>query len=133
MILDGNIPPNLETGATTCISVSGGMCSIQLVDMTLAEIGKGRCFMSAEAGGYIRLMQDCSLNGWQNLCSLRVVDGSKFIRANAAGQPLANFVGSVTGKRYIGTFNSILNVGGGGPDFIPGTIAGTTSTNAQYA
>ena len=43
------------------------------------------------------------------------------------------FTGTVTGKRYIGTFNSVINVRGGGASFFPGDSAGTIATGAQYA
>ena len=40
---------------------------------------------------------------------------------------------SVTGSRYQVQQNGILNTGGGGVDFLPGTTAGTTATGGQYA
>lgn len=40
--------------------------------------------------------------------------------------------GNVTGKRYDASSNSIINARGNGPNHFPGTIAGTTSTGAQY-
>lgn len=54
------------------------------------------------------------------------------------GKPTAHTVepscsGEVTGKRYIATTNSIINTGGKGAEFFPGSEAGTTSTGAQYA
>ena len=38
----------------------------------------------------------------------------------------------VTGNRYYLTLNAVARVGNGGPEFFPGTVAGTTSTGGQY-
>lgn len=43
-----------------------------------------------------------------------------------------SFVGSFTGQRYSSILNSVVNTGGGGSGFFPGTIAGTTGTGGQY-
>jgi hypothetical protein len=40
--------------------------------------------------------------------------------------------GSVTGRRYQGAQNAIINTNGGGANYFPGTIAGSLSTGAQY-
>lgn len=40
--------------------------------------------------------------------------------------------GTVTGKRYIAETNSVLSTGGGGANYIPGDVAGTTATGGQY-
>lgn len=134
VVLDGDTVPESPARATTCLSVSGGTCTIGLLDMTLTERGKGRIFISVEAGGKVRMTQDCSMNGWQNNATISVIDGSMFIRGNLAGAPLAVLTGTVSGNRYNATYNSIINVGKGGPDFIPGTSIGSNSisTGAQY-
>lgn len=41
--------------------------------------------------------------------------------------------GNVTGSRYFADLNGIINTLGGGANFFPGTIAGTTQTGGQYA
>lgn len=38
----------------------------------------------------------------------------------------------VTGNRYALSLNAVARVGNGGPEFFPGTVAGTTSTGGQY-
>lgn len=43
------------------------------------------------------------------------------------------FVGSATGKRYDAYLNGVVNTGGGGANYFPGNVAGTTSTGGQYA
>jgi hypothetical protein len=40
--------------------------------------------------------------------------------------------GNVTGQRYSVASNAIITTAGGGLNFIPGTIAGTTSSGGQY-
>jgi hypothetical protein len=42
------------------------------------------------------------------------------------------FTGSATGTRYAITTNSVINTGGGGANFFPGNVAGTTATGGQY-
>jgi hypothetical protein len=49
---------------------------------------------------------------------------------------ITNFGGSassVTGTRYKGSMNAIINTFGGGSTFLPGNASGTLSTGAQYA
>jgi hypothetical protein len=40
--------------------------------------------------------------------------------------------GTITGKRYEGTFGAMFNTFGGGSSFFPGNSAGTVATGAQY-
>ncbi len=44
----------------------------------------------------------------------------------------ATFSGAITGKRYEVVSNGIIQTNGAGPDFIPGTIAGTATTGGLY-
>ena len=46
--------------------------------------------------------------------------------------PVVTTTGTITGKRYSVASNGILSTNGGGPDFFPGTEAGTTSSGGQY-
>jgi len=39
---------------------------------------------------------------------------------------------NVTGMRYAASSNGVINTAGSGPNYLPGTIAGTTSTGGQY-
>ena len=41
-------------------------------------------------------------------------------------------VGSATGKKFNVAMNGIINTYGGGVNFLPGTVAGTTATGGQY-
>jgi hypothetical protein len=40
--------------------------------------------------------------------------------------------GNVTGAKYVGAANGIIDVGGRGTSYLPGSVAGSTSTGAQY-
>jgi hypothetical protein len=42
------------------------------------------------------------------------------------------FSGAATGKRYEVTLNSVIGTNGGGPNFFPGSVAGTAATGGQY-
>lgn len=47
--------------------------------------------------------------------------------------PGSSVTGTVTGTRYNCVTNGTIDVGGGGVNFFPGTVSGTTSTGGQYA
>ena len=51
---------------------------------------------------------------------------------NPGRLPLFTANGTVTGMRYKASGNGIIASSGGGAEFFPGTIAGTTSTGGQY-
>jgi len=42
------------------------------------------------------------------------------------------FTGSATGTRYIASVNAVIDTNGGGANYFPGSIAGSTATGAQY-
>lgn len=44
----------------------------------------------------------------------------------------ASFIGTATGQRYDSRQNSVINTGGGGANFFPGSIAGVASSGGQY-
>ena len=74
----------------------------------------GSCFASARQLGKIQFLKSASSNPGRAPV-VKLADGA-----------------SVTGKRYTATLNGIIDIGGGGPDFFPGTVPGTTSTGGQY-
>jgi hypothetical protein len=41
--------------------------------------------------------------------------------------------GTITGTRYNVNLNSVINTNGGGANFYPGSVAGSTATGGQYA
>lgn len=61
---------------------------------------------------------------------------SGFVLANTLAS--VNFIysaltGTAVGKKFDAQYNAIISVGGGGANYLPGTIAGTQSTGGQYA
>ncbi|AYO83568.1 hypothetical protein EBB05_15695 [Methylobacterium brachiatum] len=44
----------------------------------------------------------------------------------------AGFIGSATGTRYYSAANGIINTNGGGANFFPGSVAGSTALGGQY-
>jgi hypothetical protein len=44
-----------------------------------------------------------------------------------------SFSGAATGKRYHASLNGVINTFGGGANFFPGNVAGTTASGGQYA
>lgn len=54
--------------------------------------------------------------------------GSGYIRASGA-----TMTGSVTGPRYSTALNGVIDTGGAGANFFPGSSAGVISTGGQYA
>lgn len=60
--------------------------------------------------------------------------GTAFIRAYDVGVVdwVADVIGAATGQRYYVATNGIINTGGGGPTYVPGSIAGTQLSGGQY-
>ena len=63
---------------------------------------------------------------------LEVYENSIFRVYTRSGFSKPVISGTVTGKRYDAYLNGIINTRGGGTEYIPGTIAGTTATGGQY-
>ena len=91
-------------------------------------------------GGVIQYTADIHIEGnctVSNAAVLAATGGlvrrtvSSFVNPGRA--PIVTASGTVTGKRYTATLNGIIRVGGGGPDFFPGSEAGVTATGGQYA
>lgn len=60
--------------------------------------------------------------------------GTAFIRCYDVGVVdwVADVTGAATGPRYYLATNGIINTGGGGPTYVPGSIAGTQLSGGQY-
>jgi hypothetical protein len=54
---------------------------------------------------------------------------SRFGYMSPAG---TTFSGAATGGRYLADQNSVINTGGGGANYFPGNVAGTTASGGQY-
>jgi hypothetical protein len=52
---------------------------------------------------------------------------------NATLDASVTFSGAATGSRYSSTLNAVINVNGGGANYLPGNSAGSTATGGQYA
>jgi hypothetical protein len=55
------------------------------------------------------------------------VAGAGFLRASGT-----TFSGGAIGTRYAVAGNAVIETGGGGPNFFPGSVSGTTATGGQY-
>jgi hypothetical protein len=55
------------------------------------------------------------------------VAGAAFLRASGTA-----FSGAATGARFAVAGNAVVEVGGGGPTFFPGSAAGTVASGGQY-
>lgn len=60
----------------------------------------------------------------------------QFAQANATGIIFAfsnSSSGSFTGTRYLAALNGVIQTNGGGANYFPGSVAGSTATGGQYA
>ncbi len=89
--------------------------------------------------------QHTSVNTGGNLsvqCATVTVTGTPafataFMLANGGGQvffssAITTISGGATGKRYSVTQNAVVDTQGGGANYFPGDVAGTTATGGQY-
>lgn len=94
--------------------------------------------ISANSGGNIQFAADIVIDGDGTLTqtviamNLGVVRRTLSTFVNPGRLPLFTANGTVTGMRYKASGNGIIASSGGGAEFFPGTIAGTTNTGGQY-
>ena len=94
--------------------------------------------ISANSGGNIQFAADIVIDGDGTLTQTVVAMNLGVVRrtlstfVNPGRLPLFTANGTVTGMRYKASGNGIIASSGGGAEFFPGTIAGTTSTGGQY-
>ncbi len=123
---------SIEFGAMTTsgrhILIGAGTANV-LANYTIS----GGCFEHVLVQGGISVFQGAvktiTLTGTPNFAG-------QFISANTTGTVIAyllTFSGSATGKRYDVNSNGVVNTYGGGANYFPGSVAGTTSTGGQYA
>lgn len=79
------------------------------------------------AGGQIIMTGNISVSGNYSYI-INAINGG-FTVADGSG---AVFTGSPTGTRYNASLNGVIDTRGGGPNFIPGTSAGTVSEGGVY-
>ncbi|UPK03092.1 hypothetical protein [Bradyrhizobium sp. 170] len=95
--------------------------------------GRG-CFIDCQYGGKV----DCiEVSPAQPLTIIGTPTyDTAFIAGNMVGVVAfiySTLTGNSIGKRYDAQYNSVIGVGGGGVNYLPGTIAGTVATGGQYA
>ena len=128
-----NCAIDLGTGesAIARLAVGGGEGSV-ILRQGCSITGKcGSCLLAS--GCVVQIFADLSLDGVEadtvaQASSLGRIMTSK--TANGCIMPVIS--GTVSGRRYVASTNGIINVEGAGPDYFPGTIAGTVSTGGQY-
>jgi len=84
-------------------------------------------------GGSLSLNQNLAINGNGSTALgavANIFNGGKFNRNSAL---LPAISGTMTGPRYVGALNSVIQTVGGGANFFLGTLAGSLSSGAQYA
>lgn len=128
-----------EGGIKVPVHAGGGEIQIRTLDgtagLSVVDDGEGETsrILYGTLAGNIMMAADIDLmNVSVSVAVLFLSNLSVFTLVTSEGGTLPKFTGSATGKRYDVRENSIAAVSGQGPDFIPGTIAGTTSTGGQY-
>ncbi|MCA1419502.1 hypothetical protein [Bradyrhizobium sp. BRP23] len=91
------------------------------------------CFINCQQGGRV----DClEVSPPQPLTIVGAVNYAQaFIEAQQLSAVAFNYstlTGAATGKKYDATYNSVINVAGGGANYLPGDVAGTVSNGGQY-
>lgn len=102
-----------------------GNCSVKT--NALASGTRINSMLSISAGGNMYYNGALTLNG---ICGNTVFAQAKglFTRGPAAVAP----AGSVTGRRYLAQGNAGIETGGGGPNYFPGSAAGTVDATSYY-
>jgi hypothetical protein len=95
--------------------------------------GRG-CFIDCQYGGKV----DCvEVSPAQPLTLIGTpIYDTAFIAATMVGVVMfvySTLTGGATGKKFDVQYNSVIGVGGGGINYLPGTIAGTQATGGEYA
>ncbi len=120
-------------GATLVLSgsliVGGGL--------TANAIGPGAHIMAGN-GGYIGgegLEANTSLNPSLSITTTVNIPFWMDVFSGTSAAMIYNSIsgaGNVTGQKFIASFNGTIQTFGGGNNYYPGTIAGTTNTGGQY-
>lgn len=117
-----------DTGFTNQISaLENGL--IQSID-DYSITGAATRHIYATKYGIVNLTGTTTLQMWGTLAFTNFVDVREISYLNASGATITG--GTITGKRYYATMNSVINTNGGGANFFPGDVAGSTASGAQY-
>ena len=105
----------------------------------ISEITSGSSItLIGASGGQIQFSADVTIEGTCILTqtisasNLGVVNRTKSVFVNPGRSPIFTATGTITGRRYTVSTNSIISVMGGGDEFFPGSIQGVTVTGGQY-
>lgn len=130
-------------GAATNVTMGAGMqfgscaaCQID-VNRNALLIPSANYTVNGSAGQHIRVQQGGAISGSSVTVTLAGTPAfsSFFASAEATGILTLfgwTFSGSATGQRYTANLNGVINTFGGGANFLPGSVSGTTSTGGQY-
>lgn len=132
-----------------------GISNVLPYEVEFGSVGSSNYHMMATRGAVIYPQTNYALSGGayahmfadtgaliQNVNKTVTLSGtfafSYFARAAHAATVQASgltFAGTytVTGPRYLGQFNGVIDVAGGGASYFPGDSAGSLATGAQYA
>jgi hypothetical protein len=127
-----NIAGDMQFGSCAVAHIAcngGGEVTATGVEWTIGSPAPSHISCSQ---GFINL-QTVTIN-----ISSAMAFGSAFCAVTSMGfvqiQAGSSFIGSAaTGTKYTIALNSVINTGGSGASFFPGSVAGTTSTGGQYA
>lgn len=152
----------IQNGTIAC-SVSGASCIANLSPGSISlgtgltfgtTVASGHHIFSNGAGAIINVFVNYTISGGSNthyaVNSLGLIRGGFGSTVTITGSPTFNifafatrlglidiesmtYSGAVTGTRYSADTNAAIFTAGGGANYFPGTIAGSTVTGGQYA
>lgn len=115
----------VSTGPHLATTFSG----VTHLDSGCAFTGSSSCAVSADSGGVVRILGNISINGVFSLATMSCSGGSGILRAV---EILPTISGTSTGPRYAVSTNGVIRSVGGGPNWIPGSQAGTATSGGIY-
>jgi len=123
-------------GACQCGAAAGAR---QIVAASTANIGIGAVLtINGGAANWILAVGNSTVtsNGFAHVFSGTPAFSTATVQAQTGAIVTvvnASLSGAATGKRYDATLNSVIYTNGGGINYFPGNVAGTTGTGGQYA
>lgn len=114
------------SGTTSSPVIYWANCAKGTISNCSFDCSASSCILP-NAGGQIIMTGNISVSGNYSYI-INAINGG-FAVADGSG---AVFTGSPTGTRYNASLNGVIDTRGGGPNFIPGTSAGTVSGGGVY-
>ena len=120
---------------TNCRFSNCGINQLEAGNSSVITLGAGNSFTGTTQNAMV-----CDTGGqiWYpgqsiNVTGLQVTSGfCVALNGGLINIPGSTFVGTATGRRYVAAQNGIVNTSGGGPNYLPGNVAGVISTQGQY-